>query len=585
MRKSIKAYFERLSWDNIEWAQTYSKIRRIQRRIYKASQLSETKKVWFLQKQLITSPQAKLIAVQMATTLNKGKNTFGIGGYLFTSSDEKLNMAKRLEVNGKANTLKSVWLPKAGKTEKRPLGMPIVQDRAKQALCKLALEPEWEAKFEPNSYGFRPGRRPHDAIEAVFLNLRHGTDKFVFNASIRPCLKKVDHDTLLSKIQTFHLMETQIRSWLVAGVLDELAKSPRTSMFTMDAPQGGIISPLLCNIALHGLENHLVEFVEKLKIKPHPNATTGKRTKRAALGFVRYAKDFVMLHRNPTIMDLLIKEIESWLAKMGLETFGEKAKPKPASQSLDFLGFQVTYVNKHNQFRVKIVPSKKSCQAIVEKTRQCISRNKASSAFKLIIKLRPILLGWGNYFKYCECSNTFMKIDNMVYQQIRAWVFRRAIRQGRMAVKQKYFPEGRHYKFQGRVYNPNWILNGTEAQKGHSKPRTAFLPKVQWIKSEKYVKVKATASVYDGNHVYWATRASMHSPYSTRVKNLLMQQNRRCGYCKAPFTITDFMEIDHKIPQFKGGRDVYENLQLLHAYCHKQKTKQDLSPVNNHKND
>jgi RNA-directed DNA polymerase len=585
MRKSIKVYFDGLSWDKIEWAQPYSKIRRIQRRIYKASRLGETKKVWFLQKQLITSPHAKLIAVQIATTLNKGKSTPGIDVYLPTSTDEKLKMAKMLEVNGKSNPIKRVWITKPRNIEKRPLGISTIQDRAKQALCKLALEPEWEAKFESNSYGFRPGRRPHDAIEAIFLNLRHNTDKLVFDADIRKCFDKIDHDALLAKIQTFHLMETQIKSWLVAGVFDELAESPKTSIPTMGTPQGGIISPLLCNIALHGLENHLTEFVENLNIKPHPDAATGKRTKRRALGFIRYADDFVIIHQNPTIMNLLIKETENWLSKMGLEISSEKSKLKRASQSFNFLGFQIAYVVKHNKFKVKIVPSKKNCKALFEKTRQCISRNKASSAFKLITKLRPILLSWGNYFKYCECSKTFMNIDNVVYQQIRAWVFRRAVRQGRNAVKQKYFPENRTYKFQGRVYNPNWILNGVQAQKSHKKPKTVFLPKIQWIKSENYVKVKGNASVYDGNHVYWVTRTSLHSIYSTRVKNLIRKQNSKCSYCKKLFTVTDIMEVDHKIPRFKGGKDAYDNLQLLHAYCHKQKTKEDQIRVNDTKND
>lgn len=580
MRKSIKGYFEGLSWDKIEWSQSYTKIRRIQRRIYKASRLCEKKKVWFLQKQILTSPHAKLIAVQITTTLNKGRNTPGVDGYLPTSPKEKLKMAQTLEINGKSNTIKRGWIPKPGKKEKRPLGIPTIHDRAKQALCKLALEPEWEAKFEPNSYGFRPGRRPHDAIEANFLNLRHNTDKWVFDADIRKCFEKIDHEALLLKMKTFPLMEKQIKSWLAAGIFDELAKYPKTNIPTMGTPQGGIISPLLCNIALHGLENHLLEFVENLKIKPHPDSGRGRKTKRSALGFVRYADDFVIIHRNPVIMNLLIEETKKWLSKIGLELSAEKSKLRKASHSFDFLGFQIAYVKKHKNYRVKIVPSKENCKAIAEKTRNFILRNKATSAYILIVKLRPILLSWANYFKYCECSETFKKIDNIVYQQIRAWVFRRAIRQGRRAVKQKYFPEGRKYKFHGRIYNGNWILNGMQTSKKERKPQTIFLPKIQWISSEKYVKVKGNASVYDGNHIYWAMRTPKHSTYSTRVKNLLIKQKGKCKYCKKLFTVTDIMEVDHIIPRFKGGKDIYNNLQLLHAYCHKSKTKVDFGNKN-----
>jgi RNA-directed DNA polymerase len=581
MRKSIKVYFEGLSWDKIEWSQNYSKIRRIQRRIYKASRLCEKQKVWFLQKQILTSPHAKLIAVQIVTTLNKGQNTPGIDGYLPTSSKEKLRMAKTLEINGKSNYIKRAADMPPNQTEKRPLGIPTIQDRAKQALCKLALEPEWEAKFEPNSYGFRPGRRPHDAIEAIFLNLRHNTDKMVFDGDIRKCFDKINHEALLEKLETFPLMENQIKSWMNAGIFDELAQYPKTSIPTMGTPQGEIISPLLCNIALHGIENHLLQFVENLQIKPHSNATTGKRTKRNALGFIRYADDFVIIHQNPVIMDLLIKETKKWLSGVGLELPPEKSKLRKASNSFNFLGFQITTITKHDKYRVKIVPSKDNCKALSEKTRQYISRNKATSAYIMITKLRPILLGWANYFKYCECTETFSKIDNIIYQQIRAWVFRRAVRQGRKAVKQKYFPEGRQYKFQGRLYNGNWILNGVQTSKIEKKPKTNFLPKIQWISSEKYVKVKGDASVYDGNHIYWATRTPIHSIYSTRVKNLLIKQNGKCNYCKNLFTVTDIIEVDHIIPKYKGGKDNYNNLQLLHAYCHKSKTKLDKDNNNN----
>lgn len=575
MRKSIKVYFDRLSWDEINWQQSYSKIRRIQRRIYKASQAKETKRVWFLQKQIFTSPHAKLIAVQMVTTLNKGKSTPGIDGYLPTSSKDKIKLAIQLEINGKANLIKRVWIPKPNKIENRPLGIPTIQDRAKQALCKLALEPEWEAHFEPNSYGFRPGRRPHDAIEAIFLNLRHNIDKLVFDADIKKCFDQINHDTLLNKLKTFPLMEKQIKAWLKAGIFDEFASSNKTHIPTEGTPQGGIISPLLCNIALHGIENHLIQVVENLDIKPHLDAARGKQTKRAALGFIRYADDFVIIHRNPVIMNILIKETKEWLNQLNLKISPEKSKLRKASQSFQFLGFQIAYVFKDNKYRVKIVPSKQNCKAIIAKTKRCISNSKAASSYVLISKLRPILLGWGNYFKYCECSKTFQKIDNLIYQQLRAWVFRRATRQGRMIVKEKYFPKNRQYKFQERTYKANWILNGSQTSKEDKKPKTLFLPKLSWIASEKYIKIKGAASVYNGDHLYWAKRTPIHSIYSTRVKNLLLKQQNKCNYCKEKFNVTDLMEVDHIIPKSKGGKDDYPNLQLLHTYCHKTKTKQD----------
>ena len=569
------SYIGQLSWVKIEWSTHYKEIRRIQRRIYNASKLNDKEKIFFLQKQLITSPHAKLIAVQKATTLNKGKTTPGIDGYTATTTLQKIQMANNLEINGKSNNIKRIWIPKPGKMEKRPLGIPTIQDRAKQALCHMALEPEWESKFEPNSYGFRPGRRPHDAIESIFLNLKQKKDKFVYDADIRKCFDQINHEALLRKMETFPLMEQQIKSWLTAGIFDELSNEPKTSIPSKGTPQGGIISPLLCNIALNGLEEHLLNYVSNLKIKPNPNTVRGKRAKRQALGFIRYADDFVIIHENEEIIKLAIQETKTWLSLIGLEISEEKTKLQKASNSFDFLGFNIILIKRHQKYKVKITPSKNNRKALIDKTRKVLSNNKAISSYNLINKLRPIILGWGNYFKYCECSKTFNNMDDTIYQQIRPWVFRRAVRQGREKVKANYFPEGHSYKFLGKIHNANWILNGSQL-KG-KKQVTNYLPKLSWIKSENYAKVKGNSSVYDGNKIYWTLRTPIHSTYSTRVKNLLKRQNGICTYCKKKFVPTDIMEVDHILPKFKGGKDEYNNLQLLHKYCHVSKTQKDLT--------
>jgi RNA-directed DNA polymerase len=123
------------------------------------------------------------MTVRSVTTLNKGKNTAGIDKQIITKAEQKFELALSLKLDGQALPISRVWIPKPGKQEKRPLGIPVIRDRAKQALVKLALEPEWEAIFEPNSYGFRSGRSAHDAIEAIFLSLRHNTPLCSFAAS------------------------------------------------------------------------------------------------------------------------------------------------------------------------------------------------------------------------------------------------------------------------------------------------------------------------------------------------------------------------------------------------------------------
>jgi RNA-directed DNA polymerase len=288
MNKSFN-YFEGLTWDTIVWSLSYEKVRCIQKRIFKASLLGDTKRVWFLQKLILRNPHAKLIAVQTVTTLYKG--TAGIDGYTAISSEIKLKLAINLQLNGRAltNLVKRVCIPKPGNKEKRPLGITTIQDRAKQALCKLALEPEWEAKFEPNSYGFRPGRSAHDAIEAIFQNLYYNGDKYVYEAEIRKCFDTIDHNALLSKLGTFPLMKRQISAWLRAGIFDLYANTPKMSIPNMRIPQGGVISLLLVNIALHGLEEHLLNYVSNRQFSSHTQAALGSEAPSVALGIVRYA--------------------------------------------------------------------------------------------------------------------------------------------------------------------------------------------------------------------------------------------------------------------------------------------------------
>lgn len=570
-------YFTNLSWENIDWQLSYQNVRRIQRRIYKAKEQNQRDKVWWLQKLLLRNPHAKLVAVHTVTTLNKGKRTSGLDGITITSATEKLQLAEKLCINGKTSLVKRIWIPKPGKSEKRPLGIPIIQDRAKQALAKLALEPEWEAVFEPNSYGFRPGRRPQDAIEAIFLHLRHGREKWIFDADIRKCFEKINHQALLNKLDTFPLMERQIKAWLEAGVFDEYAHTTKILVPTEGTPQGGIISPLLSNIALHGLENHLKEFV-KTQGKPHPSASKGNKTKEKALGVIRYAEDFVLIHPNKTILANCVTETRHWLKEIGLEVSEEKSKIVSSSNGFQFLGFQIIHLNQShtkNQTRTTIYPSKENVKRLLDKTRNIIQNNKSSSSFVLISKLRPILLGWGNYYKYCECKSTFSKIDNSIFQQIRAWVFRRAIRQGRMEVKTKYFPEGRTYKFEGREYRANWILQGKTSDDNNLK--TNYLPKLSWIKSTDFVKVQGNQSVYNGDSIYWALRIRKYSSLSTRVNNLILRQKGTCLFCKQKFSSQDVLEVDHVQPLSKGGKDNYNNLQLLHRECHVKKTKLDLA--------
>lgn len=572
-----------VTWADINWVSLNNKVRKIQFRIYKAKLSGNTKRLHWLQLLLVSSTAAKLLAVRLVTTLNKGRKTPGFDKQVVTTPSQKMNLVKNLTLNGKASPVRRVWIPKPGKVEKRPLGIPVIKDRAKQALAKLALEPEWEAVFEPNSYGFRPGRSAQDAIEEIFLCLRHNKPKFVFDADIRKCFDMINHDKLLRKLNTFPLMEKQIKAWLIAGVFDGFSQSSKEGSIKpreLGTPQGGVISPLLSNIALHGLETHLKEFVGKLPIKPNPQSNRGAKAKKKALGVIRYADDFVLIHENRVVLELCIKETKKWLLDdIGLELNNEKSVLRDSRNGFHFLGFQVITVRRPTvkTYKVRIQPSRDNQMKILEKVKNIIQKHRSVSSYQLISMLRPVILGWANYFKYCECSQVFGKVSHLIFQKLRAWVFRRDTRNGRKVIKEKYFPSNQVYSFDGSDHKDNWTLVGRQKRK-KGQIQHNFLPQLIWVKSRKHVKILGNESPYSGS-IYWVNRSVKYSPYSLRITTLLRKQKQLCPICKRKLTSVDSLswEVDHITPRTKGGKDSYDNLQLVHNNCHKKKTRKDLS--------
>lgn len=264
-------------WNQIPWRKLERTIFKLQKRIYRASNRGDVKTVRRLQQLLMKSWGAKCLAVRRVTQDNLGKKTAGVDGIKSLTPKQRLSLLYELKLDVKVSPTRRVWIPKPGKDEKRPLGIPTIKDRALQALVKLALEPEWEARFEPNSYGFRPGRSCQDAVEAIFNTIRYKA-KYVLDADIAKCFDHIDHEALLRKLNTSPwrgsadrvlcpptpgTIRRQIRAWLKSGVMDEGQLFPTSE----GTPQGGVISPLLANIALHGMEERVKSFVETADLK------------------------------------------------------------------------------------------------------------------------------------------------------------------------------------------------------------------------------------------------------------------------------------------------------------------------------
>ncbi len=210
----------RYEWNTTPWRKLEVKVFKLQRRIYQATTRGETQKAHRLQRLLATSWSAKSLAVRRVTQENKGKKIAGVDGRRNLTPPQRLKLISEMDLQAPAKPVRRVWIPKPGKLEKRPLGIPVMHDRGTQALTKMALEPEWEARFEPNSFGFRPGRSCQDAIRQIYnvINLR---PSYVLDADIASCFDKIDQAALLEKMATSPMFTRPIKEWLKAGVVDQ----------------------------------------------------------------------------------------------------------------------------------------------------------------------------------------------------------------------------------------------------------------------------------------------------------------------------------------------------------------------------
>jgi RNA-directed DNA polymerase len=577
---NILNHNELCSWNSISWKSIEIRVQKWQRKIYAASKNGNVKLVRKYQHLLLNSTDAKLLAVRRVTQDNQGKKTAGIDGISKLDPKQRWDMVKKLRFPTKASPLRRVWIPKPGRTEKRPLGIPTIQDRCLQALLKLAIEPEWEAKFEPNSYGFRPGKSAHDAICAIQSCIQKG-DKYVIEADIARCFDTINHEALLNKIGLKGKYRTQLLYWLKAGVLDANIFQPTE----LGTPQGGIISPLLANIALHGIETHLKQSIREfaiysrngIKLRPAKNADT--------LHLIRYADDFVVLHKDRKVILHCLEEIKKFLSEMGLELSSDKTRLTHTLEitnediklgfdpriGFDFLGFTVKqFQTKHRSayysdrlgFKTLIFPSAKSMRKHQDNLR-LIFRTKGGNLSQkdLIAVLNPVIRGWASYFGISNASSTkhLAKLDWLLYLKLRRWAKRST---KTMGVATKYWYKSGDRKWIFGIKNDTSLILYSDYSRPLNSP-------------EGYIKVISAYSPFDENHDYWIKRTYTDPKNTNRVNSLLKKQKGRCKWCNLPFTEGSLKEVDHIIPRSQGGKDIPSNLQILHRHCHDQKTAED----------
>jgi RNA-directed DNA polymerase len=560
-KTSLKTTVE---WNQVNWRKLERKVYKLQKRIFRASSRGDVKALRRLQKTLMKSWAARVLAVRRVTQDNTGKKTAGVDGIKSLSPAARLKLVNNLKLGTKVSPTRRVWIPKPGTEEKRPLGIPTIKDRALQALVKLALEPEWEARFEPNSYGFRPGRSCLDAIEAIFSAIRL-KPKFVLDADIAKCFDRIDQEALLRKLNTFPTIRRQVRAWLKAGVMDGKQLFPTSE----GTPQGGVISPLLANIALHGMEERIKQYAETLPTR----SGWGKRDNRSSLNLIRYADDFVILHENITVVERCREIISEWLNGMGLELKPSKTRLahtliqcEQEKPGFDFLGFTIQQfpVGKYHSkqgFKTIITPSKKKQKVHYDQIASVIEAHKSAPQAALIKHLNPIIRGWANYYAAVVSKETYAELDYLMYLKLNAWAKRRHLKKNGGWVSKKYWHT---------LGGENWVF----ATREEGKTLFRLLSHVS-TPIVRHVKVKGESSPYDGNLVYWSTRMGNNPEMPNRVSKLLKRQKGKCAYCDMFFREDDVMEVDHRIPKSKGGKDSYDNWDLLHRHCHDTKTAND----------
>jgi len=496
-----------LKWDAVNWRSAEDDVRRLRQRIFAASQVGDLKRVRNLQKLMLRSRSNTLVSVRRVAERNAGRLTAGIDGERALTSSAKAALTvdvHRERSSWQARPVRRIYIPKAN-GKQRPLGIPVLRDRALQARVVNALEPEWEARFEPRSYGFRPGRGCHDAIEAIYwtLNGKRAKRQWVLDADLSAAFDRIDHDRLLAALGTFPAREL-VRQWLKAGVIEKGRYAPTEE----GTPQGGVISPLLLNVALHGMEAAAGVDYYKMDAK-------GARTVAGTPALVRYADDFVVMCYTRDQAEAARSQLTQWLAPRGLSFNQDKTRIVHVDDGFDFLGFNV----RRYGGKLLIKPSKAAVARFRQRLTAEVRSLRGSGAMMVIITLNPIIRGWAAYYRGVVSKEVFATVDDHLWQLTYRWALRSHPNKPKRWVVSRYFG-----KFNAFRQN-RWIFGDRDSG--------AYLRRFDWTKIVRHRMVMGTSSPDDpALATYWADRRRKGpSPLNTPTLRMLRAQNGRCPAC------------------------------------------------------
>ena len=453
------------NWNAIKWKKVERGVMSLQRRIVKAIKEKHFQKAKALLHLLTHSFYGKLLAILKVST-NKGSKTCGVDKTLWNTPLKRWKAIGQLKTKGyKAKPLKRKSIKKKnGKL--RHLGIPTIRDRAMQALFKLALEPIAETLADPNSYGFRPKRSCADAIAQCHNALsKRNSAEWILEADIKACFDKISHKWILQHIPLNKKVLTQ---WLKSGYIDNKHWFPTEN----GTPQGGVISPIIANMVLDGLEERInLHAQHKHNKNPHK------------VNFVRYADDFVVTCSNSEYLEKEIKPLISmFLAERGLELSPEKTMITHINQGFDFLGFNI---RKYNG-KCLTKPKKESVKSIYASIAECVNNHKAATQEQLIRMIAPKIRGWANFFRHAVAKQTFSLLDNKMFKLLWKWAKRRHPKKGLRWIKAKYFKS---------IGSRHWVFSTTD------KKLKGALPLFDATKIIRHTKIKKHANPYDKDWV------------------------------------------------------------------------------------
>jgi RNA-directed DNA polymerase len=538
-------------WHAINWQKVTEEVRRLQARIVKATKEKRWGKVKALQRLLTHSFSGKALAVRRVTE-NQGKNTPGVDRMIWNTPQKKLNAIYALRQRDyHPQPLRRIYIPKKN-GKKRPLGIPVMKCRAMQALYLLALDPVAETTADPNSYGFRPGRSTADAIEQCFKVLgKQASPQWILEGDIKGCFDAISHEWLLTHIP---MEKAMLKKWLKAGYMEQHILYPTEA----GTPQGGIISPVLANMTLDGLERAIREAIPP----------TTRKSREAKVHLIRYADDFLISGSSKELLEQEMKPlVETFLRERGLQLSPEKTIITHIEDGFDFLGQNVRKYKTGKRHKLLIKPSKKNVATFLEKVRDIIKANKPLPAGKLIAKLNPVIRGWVNYHRHVVSKKTFSIVDEAIYQTLRRWINRRHPRKSDAWKAKKYFKT---------CGGDNWVFFGMDGE------QTWHLTRADHVPIVRHVKIQGEANPYDPAwESYFEKRLDVRMEATLKGKhwlhNLWKEQEGLCPVCNQKITKITGWHSHHILWRSRGGADTAENRVLLHPTCHQQVHNQGIS--------